>query len=117
MRFSFTHAVIVGVTLLVSLCPDHLASAQEFSLTTADPGSVTTSSPPVLSEIADLSLDPLQKEVSSEADKQNRLPNFLGTLDPKTKKSVAKMVGGLAVVVAMFLAFVTLFGKKRHHHK
>jgi len=73
-----------------------------------------SSGPPVLAELEDLALDPLQRELPSAANaNQAPLLSFLGNLDAKTRKSVAKMVGGLALVLAVFLLVSMLFGKSK----
>lgn len=58
-------------------------------------------------------LDPLEKSIPTSEARIAQAENLLTSIDPKTKKSIAKVVGGLAVVIAIFLTLTTFLGKKR----
>jgi len=68
----------------------------------------------VVSELAPTLNDPLKKLLPSPTKSATQTGgSMLGSIDAKTKRSIAKMVGGLAIVVAVFVVFATIFGKKK----
>ncbi len=59
--------------------------------------------------------DPLRKLLPGPTPTRSSAESIIGGGDTRTKKTIAKMVGGLAIVVALFIVIAMVFGKRKHN--
>ncbi|HMO14203.1 MAG TPA: flagellar biosynthetic protein FliO [Pirellulaceae bacterium] len=57
--------------------------------------------------------DPLHKQLPAPSITGTKSESMLSAIDTKQKKAIAKMVGGLAIVVAVFMVIAMIFGKRK----